>query len=88
MFKGAQTQHILAANDFDAAVKYPAEKPGFTLENTFGGWGFLHLDNFYPMVEDCEGEVPARETNNNSTFAYVNCRGIDDLYEQYKESGF
>ena len=87
MFNVAKTQHILAVNEFDSAVKYFTEKLGFTLENTIGGWAFLHLDSFYLMVGDCKGEVPAKETNNHSLFAYVNCEGIDELYEQYKGRG-
>ena len=87
MFKVAKTQHVLAVNDFDSSVKYFTEKLGFTLKNTIGGWAFLHLDEFHLMVGDCQGEVPAKETNNHALFAYVNCEGIDDLYKQYKECG-
>lgn len=87
MFKVVKAQHVLAVNDFDPAVKYFTDKLGFTLDNTIGGWAFLHLDNFYLMVGDCQGEVPAKETNNHALFAYVNCEGIDELYEQYKERG-
>lgn len=87
MFKVTKTQHVLAVNDFDSAVKYFTEKLGFTLENTIGGWAFLHLDSFYLMVGDCLGEVPAKDTNNHSLFAYVNCEGIDELYKQYEENG-
>jgi uncharacterized glyoxalase superfamily protein PhnB len=87
MFKVTKAQHVLAVNDFDSAVKYFTDKLGFTLENTIGGWAFLHLNNFYLMVGDCRGEVPAKETNNHALFAYVNCEGIDELYEQYKEQG-
>lgn len=87
MFKVNKTQHVLAVNDFDEAVSYFTDKLGFTLEQTIGGWAFLHLGNFYLMVGDCRGEVPARATNNHSLFAYVNCEGIDELYEQYKVNG-
>ena len=87
MFKVVKAQHVLAVNDFNSAVKYFTDKLGFTLDNTIGGWAFLHLDNFYLMVGDCLGEVPAKETNNHALFAYVNCEGIDELYEQYKERG-
>lgn len=87
MFKVAKTQHVLAVNDFDSAVKYFTEKLGFTLENTIGGWAFLNLDQFYLMVGDCSGEMPAKETNNHSLFAYVNCDGIDELYNQYQQRG-
>jgi uncharacterized glyoxalase superfamily protein PhnB len=87
MFKVTKTQHVLAVNDFNSALQFFTEKLGFTLENTIGGWAFLHLDSFYLMVGDCHGEVPARETNNHSLFAYVNCDGIDELYSQYQARG-
>ena len=87
MFKVAKTQHVLAVNDFDSAVKFFTEKLGFTVKNTIGGWAFLHLDNFYLMVGDCQGETLAKETGNHSLFAYVNCEGIDDLYDQYQGRG-
>ena len=87
MFKVAKTQHVLAVNDFDAAVKYFTEKLGFSLNNTIGGWAFLQLDEFHLMVGDCRGEVPARDTNNHALFAYVNCEGIDSLYDQYRNKG-
>ena len=87
MFKVNKTQHVLAVNDFEAALKYFVEKLGFALDKRIGGWAFMHLDNFYLMVGDCEGEMPAKETNNHSYFAYVNCEGIDELYEQYQERG-
>lgn len=87
MFKVARTQHVLAVNDFDSALKFFTEKLGFILDNTVDGWAFLHLDHFYLMVGDCRGEVPARDTHNHSLFAYVNCDGIDELYGQYKARG-
>jgi uncharacterized glyoxalase superfamily protein PhnB len=87
MFKVAKTQHVLAVNNFAAAVKYFTEKLGFTLNDTIGGWCFLQLDDFHLMVGDCQGEVPARETNNHALFASVNCEGIDELYDQYRKNG-
>lgn len=87
MFNVKKTQHVLAVNDFDKAEKYFIEKLGFTLESRIAGWSFLYLDSFYLMIGDCKGEKPARETNNHAYFAYVNCEGIDELYEQYNERG-
>ena len=87
MFKVNKTQHVLAVNDLDSAENYFMEKLGFTLEARIGGWSFLYLDSFYLMVGDCKGEKTARETNNHSYFAYVNCEGIDELYEQYLKRG-
>jgi len=87
MFKVSKTQHVLAVNDLDASDKFFIEKLGFTLRSRIGGWSFLNLDNFYLMVGHCAEEVPASDTNNHSYFAYVNCLGIDELYNQYKNNG-
>jgi uncharacterized glyoxalase superfamily protein PhnB len=87
MFKVNQTQHVLAVNDFETAEKYFIEKLGFSVRFRADGWSFLNLDRFYLMVGDCKGEMPARETNNHSYFAYVNCEGIDELYETYQGRG-
>ena len=87
MFKVTRTQHILAVNDFDSALKYFIEKLGFTLDDIIDGWAFLHLDDFCLMVGDCQGEVTAKDTHNHSLFAYINCEGIDELYKQYQTHG-
>jgi hypothetical protein len=58
------------------------EKLGFNEYNRVGGWSFLELGDFWLMVGDCQGEALARDTGNHSWFAYVNCEGIDDLYDQ------
>jgi uncharacterized glyoxalase superfamily protein PhnB len=82
-FKVTKAQHVLAVDDFKAAIAYFTEKLGFTEYNRVGGWSFLQLGDFWLMVGDCQGEVPARDTGNHSWFAYVNCEGIDELYQQY-----
>lgn len=87
MFGVKQTQHVLAVNDLEAAEKYFTEKLGFSLKSRIGGWLFLSLDDFHLMVGHCEGEMLAKETNNHSWFAYVNCEGIDELYREYAEQG-
>jgi catechol 2,3-dioxygenase-like lactoylglutathione lyase family enzyme len=87
LFKVQKTQHVLAVNDLDAAENYFVDKLGFTLKQRIGGWSFLHLDSFHLMVGHCEGEMLARETNNHSYFAYVNCEGIDELFAQYEQRG-
>lgn len=87
MFKVSRTQHVLAVNDLDAAELFFVEKLGFTLNSRIGGWSFLALDSFYLMVGHCEGEVLAKDTNNHSYFAYVNCEGIDELFNVYKDRG-
>jgi uncharacterized glyoxalase superfamily protein PhnB len=87
MFKVLQTQHVLAVKDLDAAEKYFVEKLGFTVWMRPEGWSFLKLDAFLLMVGHCKDDISARETNNHSYFAYVNCEGIDELYAQYQERG-
>ena len=87
MFKVIKTQHVLAVNDLDAAENYFIDKLGFTMNSRIDGWSFLSLNNFHLMVGHCEGEILAKETNNHSYFAYVNCEGIDELYNDYKERG-
>ena len=87
MFKVTKTQHVLAVNDLDAAETYFVEKLGFTLRSRIDGWSFLSLDNFHLLVGDCQGDMLARDTNNHSYFAYVNCEGIDELYGQYLARG-
>lgn len=85
MFKVTRTQHVLAVHDLDAAETYFVEKLGFTLRSRIGGWSFLELDGFHLLVGHCEGEMLARETSNHAYFAYVNCEGIDELFNQYRE---
>ena len=87
MFKVSKTQHVLAVNNLDASEKYFTEKLGFTLKSRIGGWSFLNLNDFYLMVGHCEGEMLAKDTNNHSYFAYVNCEGIDELFNEYKGRG-
>jgi uncharacterized glyoxalase superfamily protein PhnB len=87
MFKVTRTQHVLAVDDFKAAIEFFTGKLGFVLNRAIGGWAFLQLDDFYLMVGDCRGEVPARATGNHSLFAYVNCKNIDELYQLYRERG-
>lgn len=87
MFRVRKTQHVLAVNDLEAAERYFVEKLGFALRTRIDGWSFLHLDNFHLLVGHCEGEMLAKETNNHSYFAYVNCEGIDELYADYIARG-
>ena len=87
MFKVSKTQHVLAVNDLNASDKYFIEKLGFTLNSRIGGWSFLSLGDFHLMVGDCRGEMLAKDTNNHAYFAYVNCEGIDKLFNEYKERG-
>ena len=87
MFKVIKSQHVLAVDNYEASVEYFIEKLGFTIQFQVEGWSFLYLDTFYLMVGDCKGEILAKETASHSYFAYVNCEGIDGLYQQYKSNG-
>ena len=87
MFKVLKSQHVLAVDNYAESVGYFIDKLGFTLQFQVDGWSFLYLDTFYLMVGDCKGEMLARETASHSYFAYVNCVGIDDLYETYRRNG-
>lgn len=60
---------------------------GFTVRFRVDGWSFLSLGEFHVMLGDCPDEMPARDTQGHSYFAYVNCTGIDDLYARYQQRG-
>lgn len=87
MFKVTKTQHVLAVNDLAASEQYFVDKLGFVVTFRVEGWLFLSLSDFHLMVGHCQGEMLARDTNNHSYFAYVNCEGIDELFEAYKVRG-
>ena len=87
MFKVTANQHVLAVNDLEESERYFIEKLGFKLRFRVDGWSFISLQDFHVMLGHCEDEVPARDTNNHSYFAYVNCEDIDALFQQYKASG-
>jgi hypothetical protein len=87
MFKVNKTQHVLAVNDLDVSEKYFVEMPGVTLKSRIGGWSFLNLNDFYLMVGHCEGDMLAKDANNHSYFALVNCEGIDDKPWGLREFG-
>ncbi len=87
MFKVKATQHVLAVNDLEASEQYFIERLGFKLRFKVDGWTFLSLQDFHVMLGHCSDEVPAKETNNHSYFAYINCDGIDSLYDEYKDNG-
>ena len=84
MFKVETSQHVLAVKDLDKSTQYFVEKLGFQIRFRVDGWVFLSLQSFHVMLGHCVDEVTADETNNHAYFAYVNCQGIDELYEQYK----
>ena len=83
IFKIQTTQHVLADKDLDEAEKYFVEKLGFELRFRVEGWIFLCLQSFSVMIGHCADDMSAAEKNNHSYFAYVNCEGIDDLFNEY-----
>ena len=85
MFKVETTQHVLAVKDLVESEKYFVEKLGFDVRFRVDGWVFLSLQGFHVMIGHCADDYSAAETNNHSYFAYVNCVGIDELFNEYKE---
>ena len=85
MFKVQASQHVLAVNDIVKSEQYFVDKLGFEIRFRADGWVFLSLQSFHVMLGHCVDEVPAEQTNNHAYFAYVNCQGIDDLYQQYMD---
>lgn len=87
MAKIQSTRHVLAVNDLQEAAAYFIEALGFERDFAAEGWEFLSFGVFKVMLGACPNELPARETNNHSYFAYVVVEDIDELYEQYLASG-
>ena len=87
MFKVTATQHVLAVNDLEESENYFIDRLGFKVRFRVDGWSFISLQDFHVMLGHCPDELPARETNNHSYFAYINCEDIDSLYEIYQERG-
>lgn len=87
MFTIQTTQHVLAVKDLDASEAYFVDKLGFTVRFRVDGWVFLSLQGFHVMLGHCADDLSAAETNNHSYFAYVNCDGIDEIFQEYKDRG-
>lgn len=87
MFEIQTTRHVLSVNDLEASETYFIEKLGFLLEFRVEGWSFLRLQSFHVMLGHCPDEVRALDTNNHSYFAYINCSGIDSIFQEYKARG-
>ena len=81
------TTHVLAVNKLQESAAYFIEVLGFTRDFALAGWEFLSLGAFKVRLGECPNEIPARETNNHSYFAYVEVEHIDGLYESYQQSG-
>ena len=87
MFKVKNTRHVLAVKDIEASEKYFVEKLGFKVQFRDDGWVFMSLQDFHVMMGHCADDMSAEETNNHSYFAYVECEGIDEVFEAYKARG-
>ncbi len=85
IFKVLTTQHVLAVKDLEKSEDYFVGKLGFQVRFRVDGWVFLSLQSFHLMLGHCADDLSAKETNNHSYFAYVNCADIDDLYKEYKQ---
>jgi len=79
------TQHVLAVKDLENSERYFVDKLGFQVRFRVDGWVFLSLQSFHVMLGHCADDLSAKETNNHSYFAYVNCEDIDGLYREYEK---
>lgn len=87
MFEVKATQHVLAVNDLESTEQYFLSKLGFSLRFRVEGWSFISLGSFHVMLGHCPDQMPARDTQDHSYFAYVNCENIDHLYRDYQQRG-
>lgn len=87
MFAVTSTQHVLAVKDIERTESYFLDKLGFSVRFCVEGWSFLSLGSFHIMLGHCPDEISARETHEHSYFAYVNCVGIDEIYNDYQGRG-
>ena len=85
IFKVQTTQHVLAVKNLEESEDFFVDKLGFEVRFRVEGWVFLSLQSFHVMIGHCADDYSASETNNHSYFAYVNCEGIDELFEEYKK---
>ena len=87
MRKVVHTRHVLAVQDLRSQAAYFVDKLGFERDFTAPGWEFLSFGDFKVMLGECSDEVPARETNNHSWFAHALVENVDEVYEEFLESG-
>ena len=74
----------MAVKNLEESENYFVDKLGFEVRFRVDGWVFLSLQGFHVMLGHCADDYSAAETNNHSYFAYVNCEGIDELFEEYR----
>jgi len=81
--------HFLV-RDIKAAGTYYQDKLGFTVPGYWGDpptFAMPHRDNFIVMLNQVDRLTPAPNGNNDVWDAYFWCKGVDELYEEYLESG-
>ena len=78
---------VLAVKDLPVSVTFYCEKLGFTIDFEVDGWCFLSRGSFRLMLGSCPDEVPARQINDHSYFAYIGVSEIDDLHDEFRTRG-
>jgi catechol 2,3-dioxygenase-like lactoylglutathione lyase family enzyme len=78
------TRYVLAVNKLEKSAEFYRNKLGFKTLWEGGGWHFLTRDNIQIMIGDCPDDQPASEIGSHSYFAYLEVKGINELYEEYQ----
>ena len=81
------TRHVLAVKNLRVAADYFVDKLGFDRDFTAPGWEFLSFGIFKVMLGECSDEMSAEETGNHSWFAHALVENVDEVYEEFLESG-
>src|SRR6476661_7916505 len=81
------TRHVLAVKDLKRASAYFKEQLGFELDFTAPGWEFLSFGDFKVMLGECSDEMTAEATGNHSWYAHVLIENVDEIYQEFIESG-
>lgn len=84
------SRFVLAVLDLRTSTDFYMNILGFARD--FGdesdGWSFLSRGCFRVMLGECKGEVPARELNNHSLYAYINVDDADAFFRELTEKGY
>ena len=78
------TRYVLAVNSLEKSTEFYRNKLGFKTLWEEDGWHFLARDNIQIMIGECPDDQPASEIGSHSYFAYLEVKGIDELYEEYQ----
>jgi len=81
------TRSVLAVKDLSRSVEFYRDRLGFEVNLEVDGWCFLSRGDFRLMLGHCPDEMPAREINDHSYFAYVGVSDIDALHQEFKRRG-